>query len=49
MEYKFSKIAVLPNLSKDKELVHTRELVSYLEKNLPVYQDKIDLFNEQMQ
>jgi len=24
-------------------------VVSYLEKNLPVYQDKIDLFNEQMQ
>jgi NAD+ kinase len=36
MEYKFSKIAVLPNLSKDKELVHTRELVSYLEKKYEV-------------
>ncbi len=36
MKYKFSKIAVLPNLSKDKGLLRTRELISYLEKNYEV-------------
>ena len=36
MKYNFKKIAVLPNLSKDKGLLRTRELVSYLEKNYEV-------------
>ena len=33
MKYEFRRIAILPNLSKDKGLLHTRELISCLEKD----------------
>ena len=36
MKYEFRKIAVLPNLSKDKGLLRTRELISCLEKDYEV-------------
>ncbi len=36
MKYNFNKVAVIPNLSKDKGLLRTRELVSYLEKKYEV-------------
>ncbi|MBE6608001.1 MAG: NAD(+) kinase [Ruminococcaceae bacterium] len=40
MKYNFRKIAVLPNLSKDKGLLRTRELISYLEKDYEVILNK---------
>ncbi len=36
MKYEFRKIAVLPNLSKDKGLLRTRELISCLERDYEV-------------
>ena len=36
MKYEFRRIAVLPNLSKDKGLLRTRELISCLERDYEV-------------